>query len=131
MALETKERVPRRHPCAGQGAGLLEIQRLWHGNKALLVKSPVLPQCAVDHIAMGQRDYCRIQGACDMVRIETRQDLVAFLEAGNACADGLDCAGAIGAGDNRRLVRLWVLSLWRVWVSLTEVRKAIGDIRYV
>lgn len=55
-----------------------------------------------------------------MALVEESDDLVAGLEAGDARADGLDGAGAVGAGDHAGLFGEWVFALGNDEIAVVE-----------
>lgn len=69
-------------------------------HQSLLVKSSVLTQRSIDcssypGIYNGSGD-----SSAEMALVEEGEDLVSIFESGDACADGFNCAGSIGRGDN-------------------------------
>lgn len=98
-ALQPIERIPRRQPRAAQRRRLAKVQILRLMHKSLFVERAVLPQRAVQGSAEARGQRIRSQRTGEMRLVEESDDLVAGLEAGDALADGLDDAGAVGAGD--------------------------------
>jgi len=99
-ALQSVKAVPRRETGAGESAALQEIEVGRHADETLLVEGAVLLQGAIDGTADAGGDAVEVQRAGKVALVEEGQDFVAFLEAGDARADGFDYAGTIGGGDD-------------------------------
>ena len=107
-ALQAVKSVPRRETGAGESAALQEIEVGGHADEALLVEGAVLPESAIDGATHASADAVQVQGACEVTLVKESEDLVAFLEAGDAGADGFNYTGTVGGRDNRSAQGEWV-----------------------
>lgn len=118
------QRIPARQRGARQRRGLDKVHVVRHAHDALLVKSGVLSQRAVDAPAQPCHAGRHVDEAALVALVKKGHDLVAGLPLGHGRADCDDGAGTVGAGDDGQLLAKDVSALL---LGMTGQRLALLD----